>query len=505
MTPSRDVQRELNALLARLVDSSLEPSEAERLEQLVRGNRDRLQYMREYMQLEVLLQAEATVAEGLVLEDQVTTDLSPIHSRVKPRKSLFSRSTWLVAGLAAAVCIAVLAFRSGAPELATQHVLVTPVTSISRPPAPVATLRLQADATWKGQQWEVGHAFREGDRIELLSGDAQISVGYGAEIAVKGPSTIHFVAHDRLQLENGEVTVHVAEWAKGFTVATNSMEVVDLGTMFTVVAGNDGNDEARVLKGLVRVHPRSDSLYGDRGLLVGEGESLSVTPDGRHANQAVLPEPVADAFDLSEIVPYRPVVLYNTGLGLMVGDEDAHWVVVAGPEGTLDNPEYATVCVPDPRYLANDPELSQWVSLASWRTAKANTTYTFQTRFDLTGYDLATTRLFGRFLADNGIKSVRVNGHAVEVQSWVDNKTGQEFGSEEFRFVDITNGLVQGENIVEIDVWNGVFGAPSPGNSTPNPMALRVEWCAFGRRSDVAVTQAFRNSPICVLQNDFTF
>lgn len=488
MNPSNRIPRELTELLAKAVDASLAPEESERLEQMVRGNPERLRYMRDYLQLEVMLQAEAAVTPDGLHRAHDLSELPPPRKAAQPRGKLWSYSTLIAGGIAAAACLALMVFAPSPSEEASPSVQLTPVSTPARPPGPVATLRAQSGATWKGQHWRVGHAFREGDRLELLAGKAQISVGFGAELATKGPCTIIFVAHDRLRLESGEVVVHAAEWAKGYTVATSSMEVVDLGTTFTVSAGDDGRGETRVLKGLVRVRPRQADGPGERGLLVSEGERLSVSPDGAHLNEASPPHHFAESRDVSNVVPYRPVDLFNTGLGLSPGDEDAHWSVIAGPDGAFERPEHAMVCVPDPRYLANAPELSQWVSLPSWRTARANATYTFQTRFDLTGYDLSTTRLFGRFLADNGIESVRVNGRPVVVKSWRDNVTGQEFGANQFRFVDVTDGLVQGDNVVEIDVWNGVFGSPKHGNTAPNPMALRVEWRAFGRRPDLAVT-----------------
>lgn len=505
MNLTKDIQRELNVLLAKVVDSSLTLAEGDRLERLVRGNPERLRYMRDYMQLEVQLQAEATVVHGGSLEGSIAANGSLIQKQATPRIAFLLYSA-LLGGLAAAVCFVMVVLNRGPLDESPSQVAITSICSASRPPAPVATLSLQSDAKWEGQQWVIGHTFREGDTIELLTGEAQISVGFGAEIATEGPSSLTFLAHDRLQLQSGEVTVHVAEWAKGFTVVTDSMEVVDLGTTFTVTAGDGGKDETRVHKGLVRVHPRSASVSEERGFLVSEGESLTVAPDGRHENQLILPDQLIDSRELSKVVPYHPVELYNTGLGLKVGDEDPHWVIVAGPDGVFERPEYAMVCVPDERYLANAPELSQWVSLPSWRTATANSTFTFQTRFDLTGYDLSTIQLFGRFLADNGIQNVRVNGHAVEVKSWSDNLLGQKFGPDQFRFVDITGGLVQGENVVEIDVWNGVFGSlKSDMNTTPNPMALRVEWCAFGRRSDVASNRSLQIAPVRTLLTDLRF
>ncbi|MCA9238976.1 MAG: hypothetical protein KDA37_02200, partial [Planctomycetales bacterium] len=161
-----------------------------------------------------------------------------------------------------------------------------------------------------------------------------------------------------------------------------------------------------------------------------------------------------------------------------------YWRIVAGPDESSQRGRFAVVCKPDARYLPNDPDDSQWVSMPSWRTAQRNTVYTFQTEFELDGYDLSTIQLFGRFLADNGVREVRVNGSPVEVESWVDNQSWQEFDHSQFRFVNVTSGLVKGKNVIEIDVWNGIFQEPAQSRGDPNPMALRVEWYAFGRQTN---------------------
>lgn len=188
-------------------------------------------------------------------------------------------------------------------------------------------------------------------------------------------------------------------------------------------------------------------------------------------------------FNFGGLVPYRPVELHNTGRGLAVGDQDPNWRIIAGPSGLLSEPEYAQVCEPNVRYLANDPEESQWVSLRNWKDAAPNSLYTFQTTFNLEGYDRSTVRVFGRFLADNGVSAVRINGHEALVESWVDNVAWQQFGGPQFRFINVTDGMVQGPNIVEVDFLNGTRVRLGRQKNVPNPMALRVEWYAFGRQS----------------------
>jgi hypothetical protein len=357
---------------------------------------------------------------------------------------------------------------------------------LSKPPGPVATIASCDNATWEGESLEVGHTLREGDTVALANGEARISVGYGAEIAAEGPCSLKFVAPDQVELAYGDVAVHVAEWATGFTVLTNAVKVVDLGTTFTVSADKVAGVQTSVIKGLVRVHPKVTGDDGRRGVLIAEGGEYTVDKQGQRNAFKLAPKYLLEDLDLDALIPYRPIDLRNTGVGVSEGDEDPHWRVAAGPAETFSEPQFAMVCKPDERYLANDRETSQWVSMTGWRTATPNAVYTFQTMFDLDGYDLSTIQLFGRFLADNGVQEVRVNGKRVKVESWVDNVSFQEFDHSQFRFVNVTQGLVTGTNVVEIDVWNGIFQEPAEWRGDPNPMALRVEWYAFGRKANEA-------------------
>jgi len=353
---------------------------------------------------------------------------------------------------------------------------------ISRPPAPVATLTSSEKAQWSGSQLTEGHVLYEGDSIHLEKGRARISVGYGAEIVADGQCKLTFLDRARVRNDFGTIAVDVAEWAKGFSVVTDAMEVVDLGTTFTVSTSPGAKTETSVLKGLVRVHPSKLGQEDRQGLLLSEGQGISIDRQGRRTAIQLVPSEILSNLDFGTLAPYRPVDLCNTGFGLAVGDEDPHWRVIAGPEGAFVGPEYAAVCVPDKRYLANDPQSSQWVSTTGWQEAAPFSIYTFQTSFRLTGYDLTTIQLFGRFLADNGVQEVRVNGKTVRIESWSDEIRGQRFEVPQFRFINVTSGLIQGQNTVEIDVRNGgIYGE----RAIPNPVALRVEWYAFGRNKEM--------------------
>ncbi|TWT97633.1 FecR protein [Botrimarina colliarenosi] len=349
-----------------------------------------------------------------------------------------------------------------------------------RQPQPIARLEALDNAEWFGEQLAVGHRFVEGESVYLARGSARISMASGAEVQLRAPCFVSLEDAMLVCLEEGDLTAQVADWAHGFTVDTAALRVVDLGTKFAVSTNNLGVAEAHVLDGRVRVLPTVSNPDSPRSLLLSGGEALRIQSDSRVSTKLVADR---DRFnvELSDLPPYKPIPLANTGKGLDLGDEDPHWRVVAGPGQSPSDfrPQYAVTCNADDRYLGNDPEHSQWISLSNpvRPGVPANSEFTFQTRFDLTGYDLRSIVLCAQVIADNGVKAVRINGQAVPFDSWFLNEKGQVFNR--FHVINIAEGLKQGDNLVEFDVRNGVDHY----ESNDNPLALRVEWCAYGRPS----------------------
>jgi hypothetical protein len=106
--------------------------------------------------------------------------------------------------------------------------------------------------------------------------------------------------------------------------------------------------------------------------------------------------------------------------------------------------------------------------------------HTFETTFDLSGYDLETVYVVGYFLVDDAVHELRINGHPVEFKRWV--TTWDVFDFKSFHPIEITDHFDSGENVISIDVYNSPSNPNTP--EDPNPTALRVEWQAFGCEID---------------------
>lgn len=482
---------EFAELLQSVVDGELTEEEHRCLEELLGSDPEARVFFATFMQIHATLSHEAIGFSTERDDSAVVLNREAARSRFPHGFRQFSFWT-LTASLMAVLALPYLippADRTVADNEPVKRnrkiVESSQVNFVERPPAPIATLATHVNASWEGAALSVGQPLYESESISLKQGSARISVGFGAEIAMEGRCQITFLARDRVRLDRGTVVVDVATWAKGFTVVTEDMDVVDMGTTFSVSNAPNSAVETKVLSGLVRAIPAKTRTDQQRSVLLSEGQGLFVDKQGNRRSFAQIPTQTLTKLDFGKLAQYRPVELYSTGYGLSEGDQDQHWRVVAGPDGRFKEPQYARVCVPHFRYLPNDPEQSQWVSILDWENAAPSSTYTFQTTFQLTGYDLSTMRIFGRFLADNGVQELRVNGRSVPIESWTDNKIYQRFKQSQFRIVNITDGLHQGENVIEIDVWNGIANGEYNTPASPNHMSLRAEWYAFGRQSSV--------------------
>ena len=450
-----------------------------RLEQNPADREQYLEYCRLHGDLYFLIASEN--AEKNALNDLGFLALNPHPPMVRNRGRLLSplninrhRKVYSLLGIAASL-VAVLSWYSLSKPVEYQEGM--------RQPTIVASIVSAEDAIWKQKKYSPGESLRIGSYLQLDSGIVKVNMPSGAELVLQGPCELQLLSPERVILREGKITAHVAEWASGFAVETSSLKIVDLGTQFAVETDASGNSEAHVLKGNVRIKPVDQIDRSRTSFLLGEGEAVRVNALQK-TSMRLDAEEGRFVTDHGVFRPYRPIQIHNTGKNLSLGDEDPHWRLVDGAIGEgYQGPQYAVVCELDERYLTNKPEVSQWMSVAkSLRPGcLPNANYTFQTEFDLSGYDISTVIILAAILADNGVAAVRINGKPVDLVPWKDNQYLQEFHA--YRRAEILEGFLPGKNTIEIDVWNGIYHF-NPDIKTsvpsPNPMSIRVEWQAFG-------------------------
>ncbi len=91
--------------------------------------------------------------------------------------------------------------------------------------------------------------------VQLEQGHLNIRFRSGASVELEGPAAFGIDTSMRSYLDYGRVRVHAPESARDFVVATESMEVVDLGTKFDLTHDREtGESEVFVIEGLVDLH-----------------------------------------------------------------------------------------------------------------------------------------------------------------------------------------------------------------------------------------------------------
>ncbi len=91
--------------------------------------------------------------------------------------------------------------------------------------------------------------------IQLEKGHVSIRFRSGASVELEGPASFGIDTPMRSYLDYGRVRVHAPESARDFVIATESMEVVDLGTKFELALDREtGESSVSVIEGLVDLH-----------------------------------------------------------------------------------------------------------------------------------------------------------------------------------------------------------------------------------------------------------
>ena len=184
------------------------------------------------------------------------------------RQKYFHFSRWWPVGLAAAAALVLglwVTQRSPAAGVASAPELVARITGA------------------KNLQWSAG-AFLPGDRIaknqrlELAGGLAEITFDSGARVVLEGPASLEVNSAWDGTLRRGTLTAHVPPEAIGFRISNPAVEVVDLGTEFTMIADGAGAAEVLVLKGEVEAAPRAAA--DQDSILLRENESRRFASSG---------------------------------------------------------------------------------------------------------------------------------------------------------------------------------------------------------------------------------
>jgi hypothetical protein len=112
--------------------------------------------------------------------------------------------------------------------------------------------------------------------LRLKSGTALIEFYSGARVVVEGPAEFQLVSAGESFLHSGKISAHVPPQARGFTVGSTAMKVVDYGTDFGIAANAGSAPEVHVFTG--RVELASLKTTAVRALT--EGQAVRIEENG---------------------------------------------------------------------------------------------------------------------------------------------------------------------------------------------------------------------------------
>jgi len=160
--------------------------------------------------------------------------------------------------------------------------------------------------------------------------------------------------------------------------------------------------------------------------------------------------------------------IFGTGVDannalLANGATDPHYILAASADLSAPGPDAFVVIdtqFPIPPWLPSGPN-SKWIApMADQSTGNAPGSYTYETSFDLTGFDPTQIQLVGQWAVDNGGTDILVNGTSTGI-------TSPGFTSFTPFTLTTISGLGPGINTLDF-VMNNAGG-------TPNPTGLRVD------------------------------
>jgi hypothetical protein len=230
---------ELNELCGALVDGRLTELQRARLSQLLHDSEAARRFYVRAMNESASLHSYASEmhAEG------------PEHA-ASPRRAVHF-GWWMLGSLAAAASLAVAVWWPGGKGRNTEP-------GGARAGQFVARVTAAKDPHWTKRSSGLlpGTHLRRGQQLELTSGFAEITFDSGARVVIEGTATLEINSAWDTTLHRGTLKAIVPPEAIGFRVSNPVVEVVDLGTEFTMIADGKGSADVLVLKGEVEAAPR---------------------------------------------------------------------------------------------------------------------------------------------------------------------------------------------------------------------------------------------------------
>ncbi len=149
----------------------------------------------------------------------------------------------------------------------------------SEPPYAIAEVVDEKGVVWSPRTTAIenGRLVHSG-RLEIESGQLTLQFRSGPTVVLRGAASGRIESDMLMRLERGQATAQVPHWAKGFTIETADVEVIDLGTQFGVMARADGMTDVVIFEGQVDVKPTGGRQRVQKRL--NQGEAARIASNG---------------------------------------------------------------------------------------------------------------------------------------------------------------------------------------------------------------------------------
>ena len=238
---------ELNELCGAVVDESLTKAQEARLTQWLASSEEARRFYVRALGMSASLYQYAS-------ELQTERPDAAAAPAPKPRR------WWFLGALAMAACLAIVVWIERPRLKHDTGPTVAPTLVAANQGEFVARLTGSKECQWTdgGASIEAAGRFRAGQRVELAKGFAEITFDSGAQVVLEGPASLDVNSAWSATLNRGSLRASLPPEAMGFSISNPTVEVVDLGTEFTMFADASGaTTSVLVLKGEVEAAPKT--------------------------------------------------------------------------------------------------------------------------------------------------------------------------------------------------------------------------------------------------------
>jgi len=139
-----------------------------------------------------------------------------------------------------------------------------------------------------GKSTDRSTTLKPNTNISLNQGSIELNFESGVRALITGPADLKLLDGGKLNLNSGTAWFNVPKEAIGFTVNTQELRVVDLGTEFGVISSEDTADEVHVFTGKVRIEGLNNA---NNKMILSEGEAIQrqssgelvrIAPEAKH-------------------------------------------------------------------------------------------------------------------------------------------------------------------------------------------------------------------------------